>query len=168
MAKSLSLQVIAPVFVIMIVVLFIPRFFIGSLDILLGYFLAYAAISPFFKSRVRDRRYRFSFLKFLLSFILMWQKMNWGKRQFLARAIVPFIFSIVQVILMGVSFWYLPLCALMGWGIFEIYYAKYLKNFMPEEQRDDHEIDPMSPIVENVSELPLESQNHQKDSEKLP
>lgn len=168
LAKSLSLQIIAPVFIIMLVAFFIPRFFIGSLDILLGYFLAYAAVSPFFKARVKERRYRFSFLKFLVSFILMWQRFDLGKRQFFTRAIAPLIFSFIQVALMGLSFWYLPLCALAGWGIFEIYFAKYLKSFIPEDQRDDREIDPMSQSVESVSVLPLETQSHQTDSEKLP
>lgn len=168
MARSLSLQVIAPAFAIMAISFFIPRFFIGTLDILLGYFLAYAALSPLFRERTRDRRYRFSFLRVLVSLTTMWEHPKWGKLAPLKRLVTPLLFSFLQILLMGAEFWYLPLCVILGWALFEVYYAQYLKRFLPmiSAQRDDREIPPSTPNAESASAVDQAHQSPQTDSEK--
>ncbi len=172
MKAGVSLYIAAPPFLILLLSYFIPYAFIGALTLALSYFLSYAFISEQLREKTRHRRYRYSFLRFLMGFILVWDFFKRGHYLPLKRLAGPLLFSLFQVALMGPSFWYLPLCALAGWGLFEIYYRKVLEEKLngassdQPDHRDDHEIPQASPSAESASEVPPVDQSPQIDSEK--
>lgn len=169
MKRGVSLYIAAPPFLILLVCYFLPYTLTGALTLSVSYFFAYATLSEELKEKTRHRRYRFSFLRFLMGILSVWDYFRRGQYLSFKRLITPLLFSLIQVAMMGLYYWYLPLCALAGWGIFEIYYKKFLKAKMDELrpiQRDDHETLQGYPSAESVSEVLQDSQNPQTDSEK--
>lgn len=168
MKKGVSLYIAAPPFLVLLACYFIPYAFIPALTFTLSYFLAYGLISEELKEKARHRRYRYSFLRFLMGLLSIWDVVKRGQYLPLKRLMTPLLFSLFQVALMGTRFWYLPLCAVGGWALFEIYYQKFLAAKLAEitNQKDDRETVQEFPSEESASEAPQDFQNPQTDSEK--
>ncbi len=165
----MSLYIVAPPFLILLICYFIPYAFIGALTLSLGYFFSYAFTSEELRNKTKHRRYRFSFLRFLMGFFSIWDYVKRGEYLTIKKLITPLLFSLLQVALMGLHFWYLPICAIAGWGLYEIYDRKFLRAklaTLKPDQIDDREIHLEYPSAESASEVPQDFQNPQTDSEK--
>lgn len=168
MKKGVSLYIAVPPLLVLLVSHFFPYAFIPALTFALSYFLSYAFLSEELRKKARHRRYRYSFLRFLMGLLSIWDVVKRGQYLPLKRLMTPLLFSLFQVALMGTRFWYLPLCAVGGWAFFETYYKKFLAAKLAQitNQRDDRETVQDFPSAESASEAPQDFQNPQKDSEK--